>query len=262
MAPGLVVGYGLSRSFLGFLLFCLALAAVSAGVVWYVGPTLAGIVFDEGRRANPYYLVQLLPPMSAAEVGAPSYRSEFLALAAEENGRLLWEGYQPEVLEGPVRLKVATAQVLEFATGGDLVQMLTSSGYRSLNGRAGPLDLRLIGVAEAPLALAGGGATVLVLYRTDAGARLPLGVPGEGGWLGLVEPFGGEVRWRAPVELIRGDSPWNRVLLLQFPDAVSAEGWLNDPVTRTERALAGKHVSGLTVLLTQGTGLALGWRPG
>jgi hypothetical protein len=33
----------LSRSLLGFLAFCLLLVLATGGVVWYVGPTLAGI---------------------------------------------------------------------------------------------------------------------------------------------------------------------------------------------------------------------------
>ena len=252
----------MSRSFVGFLLFCLALVAVTAGVVWYIGPTLAGIVFDADRRSSPYYLLQLLPAMGPAGSppsgqAAPSYRAEFLSLAAADGGRLLWESYQPQVLDGPAGLEVATAQVLEFASGGDLVQMLTSSGYRTLNARAGRLGLRLVGSTDGPTALAAEGAGVLVLYRSDGREDRPLGVPGEGGWLALVPRFGGEVRWRAAVEVIRGPSAWNRVLLVHFPDAAAAERWLKDPVTETERTLAGKHVALLTVLLAHGTGVAV-----
>jgi uncharacterized protein (DUF1330 family) len=256
----------LSRSLFGFLLFCLVLVLASAAVVWYLGPTLTGIAFDGERRDSPYYLLQLLP-REALRPGPdqPSYRSRFLALAEADQGRPAWQGSVAEVLEGPVLLDVAAVQLVAFATGGELVQMLTSSGYRSLRSAASELELPLLGSAVAPQRLQTEAASVLVLYRSEkdtAGepggepaAGPPLGVPGGRGWLVLVPRFGGEVRWQAPVAPIRmgggGAPPWNRVLLLQFPDAAAAEAWLDDPRTATERAIARKHVDDMVVLLLQ-----------
>jgi uncharacterized protein (DUF1330 family) len=247
----------LSRSLVGFLTFCALLGLATAGVVWYVGPTLAGIVVDESRREQPYFLLQLLP---GAAVGrgpeTPSYRSRFVALAAEDAATLVWQGGATEVVEGSVLLDVAGAQLLRFETGADLVQMLTSSAYRSLRAGFGDLTVPLLGSAAAPGQLTANRASVVVLYRSAAdGPDAPLGSPGRGGWLGLVADHGGELRWQAPVSPIRNpDDAWNRVLLLQFPDALAAQGWLEDPVTVTEQAIADRHVDALTVLLIQPPG--------
>ena len=119
-------GSALSRSFLAFLTFCLVLVLATGGVVWYVGPTLAGIVVDESRREQPYLLLQLLPAAAVAQTPAnPSYRARFAALAAEDGAELVWQAGAVEVIEGSVLLDVAGAQVLRFPTGADLVQMFT-----------------------------------------------------------------------------------------------------------------------------------------
>ncbi len=253
----------MSRSFLAFLFFCLVLVLVSAGVVWYVGPTVAGIVFDTSRRENPYYLLQILPPAPAAvDAEVPSYRALFLALAAEDQGRPLWQGGRAEVMEGPALLDVGSVQVLEFATGGDLVQMLTGSGYRALRSGEGSLDTHLLGTPEAPGELEPGAPSVLVLYQVADGEdaarqpQQPLGVPGASGWLRLLPDYGGAIRWRTKVEPIRHTTGWNRMLLVQFADAGAARAWLQDAETVTERAIAGMHVDDMLVVLLQPPGFA------
>ncbi|MEQ8859989.1 MAG: hypothetical protein RIC56_15200 [Pseudomonadales bacterium] len=243
----------MSRSFLGFLGFCLLLALVTAGVVWYMGPALAAIVVDGERRENPYYLLQMLP--RAAVVGDnadPSYRARFVTLAAEDDARLLWQGGAADVAEGSILLDVAGAQLLEFASGADLVQMFTSSAYRALDSAVGTLPVRQVGSATEPLPLAPDRATVIVFYRADEGAgALPLGRAGEGGWLRLLPDYGGDVRWDAEVDVIRSGGNWSRVLLLQFVDVAAAASWLADPATVTERAIAAKNVDALTAIIVQ-----------
>lgn len=241
----------MSRSLLGFLVFCALLLLATGGVVWYVGPTLAGIVVDEARRESTYYLLQLLPAGAAsAEHGGESYRARFLELAANETGRLIWQGGGVSVVEGSVRLDVAAAQIVQFDTGGSLVQMLTSSAYRSLERSADGFVVRQLGASQPPDPLATDQATVLVLYRSELPAiTAPLGVPGEAGWLGLLPRFDGQVRWDTEVASVRGASVWNRVLLIQFTDPRQAEAWLSDPTTVTERAIAAKTVDAMTVLL-------------
>jgi len=241
-------------------MFCAVLGLATAGVVWYVGPTLAGIVVDQSRRDHPYYLLQLLP---RAAVGpgpeTPSYRSRFAALAAEDAAALVWQGGQTEVVEGSALLDVAGAQLLRFETGADLVQMLTSSAYRSLRAGFGEMTVPLLGSAAGPGQLAGDQASVVVLYHRAADApEAPLGSPDHAGWLQLVPDHGGELRWQASVSPIRDpDDGWNRVLLLQFPDGLAARAWLEDPATVTEQAIADRHVDALTVLLVQAPGFVL-----
>jgi hypothetical protein len=242
-----------SRSLLAFLTFCLLLLLVSAGIVWYVGLTLTGIVFDAERRDSPYFLLQLLP-LEYVEPGgeADSYRARFIGAAAEDEGRLTWQAGRVEVTDGHLRPNVDAVQLLEFTSGGSVVRMLTGDRYRELKAALSPESVHLLGSSQGPLELAADEATVVVLYRHRAdSAQAPLGEPGKSGWLTLLPRFGGSIGWDAPLEVIRGGSVWNRVLLLQFPDAQAAEAWFGDPVTATERAIARRHVDSMVVLLAR-----------
>ncbi|HEX7035534.1 MAG TPA: hypothetical protein VF210_07155 [Pseudomonadales bacterium] len=250
----------MSRSLVAFLIFCLLLVIVTGGVVWYVGPTLAGIVVDEAKRERPYYLLQLLPARAAEPGAAASYRSRFAELAAKDGGRVLWLGGKVEVMEGSVLLDIAGLQLVEFPTGADLVQMFTGRAFRDLENDVGAALPRHLGTSVAPRELAPDAATVAVLYRAETeDGNPPLGKPGERGWLALLPSYHGEVRWDAPVSSIAGRSPWNRVLLVQFPDRAAAEGWLADPITATERAIAGKAVDEMVVLSVQPSQAAPRW---
>lgn len=251
----------MNRSLVAFLIFCLLLVAVTGGVVWYVGPTLAAIVVDEAKRERPYYLLQLLPAR-ATEPGAAtaSYRSRFAELAAKDGGRVLWLGGKVDVMEGSVLLDIAGLQLVEFPTGADLVQMFTGGAFRNLENDFGAARPRHVGSSIGPRELAADAATVAVLYRAEAnGENPPLGKPGERGWLALLPSYHGEVRWDAPIASIAGDNPWNRVLLVQFPDRAAAEGWLADPITATERAIARKAVDEMVVLSVQPSLTAPRW---
>lgn len=243
----------MSRSFLAFLTFCLVLVLATGGVVWYVGPTLAGIVVDASRRENPYYLFQLLPEAAVAQTPEdPSFRARFAALAAEDGAELVWQAGSVEVIEGSVLLDVAGAQMLRFPTGAGLVQMFTGTSYRGLREGFGALPVRHLGSAGAPPDLNAGAAGLVVLYRVDEAAPAdPLGEPGASGWLKLLPDHGGRLAWNAAVDPIRGEDDWNRVALLQFPDALSAQRWFEDPATVTERAIAARYLDDMTVLLVE-----------
>jgi uncharacterized protein (DUF1330 family) len=250
--PATTTVWTLSRSLLAFLLFCLALLLVSGALVWHVGPTLTGLVVDGERRASPYHVLRIVPGAARAVVENGGLRARLLALAAEDDGRLDWQGGDVEVIEGPVRLEGAAVQLLTFGSGGDLVQFFTSSGYRGLEADHGGSTGLYLGSAEAPGPLAGEQASVLVLYRAKGVAdSAPLGVVGESGWLALVGRHGGTVRWQTPLAVLRGAGSWDRLLMLQFPHRQAALAWLRDPATATERAIAGKHVDDVVILLAQ-----------
>ena len=255
----ITAGSVLSRSLLGFLVFCLLLGLASAGVVWYMGPALAGIVVDKDRRESPYYLLQLLPGATAsAGSPAPSYRSRFVTLAAADDADLIWQGGAVEVAEGSVLLDVTGVQLMQFSTGADVVQVLTSSAYRALEADFPDVAVRHLGTSLPPEPLAADAATVVVLYRADADdSTAPLGEPGDRGWLALLPRFRGLVLWDTPVATVRGSGDWNRVLLIQFADIATAEAWLNDPNTATERAIARKQVDEMVVLVVQPSVFAL-----
>jgi uncharacterized protein (DUF1330 family) len=240
----------LSRSLLAFLLFCVALVAVSGALVWHLGPTLVGIALDRSQRNEPYHLVRIAPRSADVEAERAA-RARFLALAAEDGGSLTWQGGAMEVVEGPVRLDGSTLQVLTFATGGGVVQFFTRSDFRAL--ADGPFGAgQYFGTANAALELGAGRTSIVVLYRAkpDSGDA-PLGVPGDSGWLARVPRHGGELRWHADASAFDRQGPWNRLLMLQFPDVASARAWLADPLTVTERALAARQIDQVVVLLVQ-----------
>lgn len=251
----------MSRSLLAFLLFCLALVLASGALVWHVGPTLAALVVDQDRRTSPYHLLRIVPSggeaaaVAAADAAADdgagaSMRGRLLALAAEDGGRLVWQGSDAELIEGPVRLDGAALQLLTFDSGAGVVQFFTSTGYRALESERSSGTGRYLGTPTPPEALAANRASVVVLYRGKPGSiPRPLGVPGTSGWLAQVPRHGGELLWSAPLALVRGQGPWDRLLLLQFPDRSAARAWLEDAATVTERALAGRYVDDVVILL-------------
>ena len=66
----------MSRSFLAFLTFCLVLVAATGGVVWYVGPTLAGIVVDADGTPVAGARLTLKSAIGAGEYHSYSYRTK------------------------------------------------------------------------------------------------------------------------------------------------------------------------------------------
>jgi hypothetical protein len=139
--------------------------------------------------------------------------------------------------------------------------MLTVSTYLEIYKELTATPPRLLGTPLPPREQAADAATVAVLYRAETAdeAPPPLGKPGERGWLALLPSYHGEVCWDAPVSSVRGRGPWNRALLVQFPDRAAAEGWLADPITATERAIAGKAVDDMVVLSVQPSLVAPRW---
>jgi uncharacterized protein (DUF1330 family) len=241
----------LSRSLLAFLLFCVALVAVSGVLVWHLGPTLVGIALDPGKRTAPYHVLHLTQRAGADAEAQRAARTRLLTLAAEEGGSLLWQGGAVEVVEGPVRLDGSTLQVLAFASGGGVVQFFTRSDYRALAADSPGAGLSY-GSVDPPGELAVVQASIVVLYRAKPdGGEATLGVPGESGWLERVPRYGGDLRWHAGISPIDRQGSWNRLLVLQFPDVASARRWLADPLSVTERALAARYIDQVVILLVQ-----------
>lgn len=259
-------GAVLSRSLIGFVCFCLLLALASAIGVWYMGPTLAGIALDSESRENPYYLLNLMveqavgPEDGTSAESAPGYRAAFLTLAAKDGAELQWQAGQLDIAEGSPLLAVDQAQLLRFPTGGDLVQMLTGSGYRQLESSRGGPPAQLLGSLVEPASFPMHGAVVLALLRMKEGVPFAsLGSPNQTGWLTLLGDYDGRVIWNAPLDAIRGSGrgteSWDQVLALHFPSQAAAQAWLSDPTTMTERAIAERVIEdALLLVANQGVG--------
>jgi hypothetical protein len=253
-----VVGFGafaLSRSLVGFLFFCVLLLAGGAFLVWYVGPTATAIAFDGDRREAPYFLLQLIPrsPDAPAEA-VPAQRAGIVVAAGADGGRQIWSAndiarHESRTRHGSFGGAMAAIDLIEFDRGGDLVQMLTGAEYRDLAADA-DVAVLLAGTSVPPQALRAGEVAVLLLYElTDPAAVSPLGEVGQSGWLGTLDRHAGRLAWTAPLDWVRGKQAWNRVAMLQFPDAAAASRWLRDPATLTERAIASRQLGDLLVLV-------------
>jgi hypothetical protein len=221
-----------------------------------MGPTLAGIALDSESRGNPYYLLHLMveeaggPEDDATANSPPGYRIAFLTLAAKDGAELQWQAGELGIAEGSPLLAVDQAQLLQFPTGGNLVQMLTGSGYRQLeSGRMGP-PAQLLGSSLEPASFPMQGAIVLALLRMKGGVpAAALGSPNQTGWLALLDDYDGRVLWDAPLDAIRGSESWDRVLALHFPSQAAAQAWLADPTTVTERAIAERMIEDALLLV-------------
>jgi hypothetical protein len=246
----------LSRSLLAFLLFLLVLAIGGAVLVtWYAGPTATAVAFDIDRRESPYFLLHLVPAVPPADPAAlDAHRAGFLEAASADGGARIWfagtaRRHEARSRHGSSRGSMAAVEVYGFARGANLLQLLTGKEFRTLAAEP-ELPLLLAGTDAPPAELDPGAVAVLALYEVDGGnlAR-PLGDPDKPGWLVALGAHDGKLVWDAPLDWIRGSEQWNRVLLLQFPDAHAAGEWLRDPATLTARALASRDLGDLLVLV-------------
>jgi hypothetical protein len=244
-----------NRALLGFLVFCLVLVAATGVLVWHIGPTPTAIAFDGARRSEPYFLLQFIPQDANARRDAvPARRAGLVVVAGVDGGERIWSAgstrrYESRARHGSYRGAMEAVDAFAFDRGRDVVQVLTGAEYREL--AADPnLTTLLAGTATPPSAIDPAAVSVLVLFEVMGGnLRHPLGEPGESGYLAVLGEHGGRLAWDAPIDWIRGSQEWNRLLLLQFPDAAAAGAWLRDPVTVTERAIASRHLGDLLVLV-------------
>jgi hypothetical protein len=247
----------LSRSLLAFLLFLLVLAVGGAALVaWYAGPTAAAVAFDIDRREAPYFLLHLVPTGRPADGAAvEAHRAGFLAAASADGGTRIWSAgtarrHEARSRHGSYRGSMAAVEAYGFARGANLLQLLTGKEFRTLAAEPA-LPMLLAGTDTPPAALDPGAVAVLALYEVDGGnLAQPLGAPDAPGWLVALGAHDGKLAWDAPLDWIRGREQWNRVLLLQFPDARAAGAWLRDPATLTARALASRDLGDLLVLVS------------
>lgn len=216
----------MNRSLLTFLTFLLLLAGGAGLLIWWVGPAMVSLALDDERRSAPYYLVHLLERPDNS-----GYFQRFGQLLREEEAQLLWRGTLQGLHSGRSRDEMADVALLEFQAGAGVVRMMTSSAYRSLTEPVQPV---LLGSARPPGPIAQDESLVLWLLETVEGADLAV-LDGLGDSAG---DYGGQLIWSERVDVLEGDRPWNRALLIAFPDAAAVTAWLADPGTATDRALA------------------------
>lgn len=225
-----------SRSLLGFLVFLAVLLAGFLFARWWVGPTMVSLALDEQRSSNPYFVLHLL------HAAAPDNHFRTLGeLLAEEEGRLAWRGEFTFMHSGLSHHAIEDVAIMEFAEGGAVVQLLTSSGYRELTARIQPL---LLGTPVRPEPVARDAAVILWLLQLAEGVDAKVLEP----VLGSARALDGRSLWSSALEGVAGAGPWNHVLMMAFPNAVALRDWLSDPRTATERAFLRRFHKGEVML--------------
>lgn len=214
----------MNRSLLTFVAFLLLFAGGAGLFMWWVGPAMVSLALDDERRNTPYYLIHLLQRDSSG------YFQRFGQLLREEEAQLLWRGTLRGLHSGRSRDEMADVALLEFQAGAGVVRMMTSSAYRSLTETTQPV---LLGSARPPGPIAQDETLILWLLETVEGADLAV-LDGLGHSAG---DYGGQLIWSERVDVLEGDRPWNRALLIAFPDGAAVAAWLADPGTATDRAL-------------------------
>lgn len=218
------------------MLFLAALLVAAAGGVWWLGPGIVTLALDETRRNEPYHLLHLA---ASEEAETPRYVGRFSELSRAEEGELVWRGGLDRLLDGRVRDEWTELMLFEFAGGGNFVQLVTSAEYRELTGDK---HLLLLGTQTPPQALAQSAIVLLWLIESPEADSTPASIDSV---LANLDGFSGSVIWDTPVDNLRETDGWNRIVLIAFADVAQAEAWYREPLTVTERTLAG------TLLLNQ-----------
>jgi uncharacterized protein (DUF1330 family) len=225
-----------NRSLLSFLVFLALLVAGFAITAWWVGPTMVSLALDDERRNQPYYLIHLIstPDLSG-------YFRSFGTLLKEEEAQLLWRGSLKTLHAGRSRDELDDVAIVEFAEGGGVVQMMTSTAYRELTDGRDPV---LLGAEMAPGPIASDEVLLLWLFELDEDAERAALDP----LLTAASGHGGALVWSTAVDVLGGGRQWNHALMLAFPDTDSVQSWLADPETATIRSLVRRNHQGEALL--------------
>ena len=239
--------FALNRAFSGFLLFLLALCITFAAGVWWLGPAVVSLAVDGERRAAPYYVLHLASVPES--VDSSGYFERLRQLVGEEQGQLLWRGRLAAVHSGRLTDERDDLLIYEFATGGDLVQMLTSATYRDLADQAPSM---LLGSILPPAAMAQDETLLVWLLDLREASQNPderhIGPTNLDRVMQTALRFDGQVIWSAPIDPIAGDANWNYLVILGFPDPAALADCFADSTTVTEFALARRSVAAQTLL--------------
>lgn len=237
-----------NRSLLAFLWFLLALALAAGIGAWWLGPGVVGLVLDEERRSQPYFLLHF----SARGNEPDEYAADFASLVQAEQGQLLWRGSLVRLLDGRLQDEWPDLMLFRMPTGGSLAQTVTSPEYRELTAER---RLLLLGAPQPPEGLTD--ATTLLVWLTRADADDPAAVDAaQQGVIANLGEYGGALVWQAPLDMIGGRDEWDHLAVMAFPDVDSAERWFREPGSLTERTLAGRSVERQAWLLLRAAYLA------
>ena len=232
----------------GFLIFLGAIALLGTVVAWWVGPQMLMLVFDGERRSQPLtvlHLADYAPDNQSLYLAR--YETPLLDYLGAEGVPLLWQANLEHAVQGRVMDEWKRIHQLRFNEAAGFLQTVTSSEFRGLSS---------VNVAYRRLVLAVNGdlpdmtdpvVVLLLLQGADAAPDDLASLKAN------LDDYQGEAVWDTPIEVFEIGEPenWNRLVAIGFTNALDANGWLRDPGSVTERALAAaRHERMVTLLLS------------
>lgn len=217
-----------NRSLSWFVTFLFLLVAAAVVLRWWAGPGLSSLLLDGERRAA---VATVLVVAEGADVPALDARE----YAASLGGRLLWHGGLDTTVSGDLLRSPATAALVSFPSGGDLLRAITGAEFDSVrDALEADREARLVVYqvsldreidVSQPLALllaSGAKTTDLVANRLRD----------------ISKPYRGSVVISGADSALSADSgQFPQLLVLGFETDVGLGGWASDPAQLTEFAL-------------------------
>ena len=231
----------MSRGLAWFLAFVGLVSVLLLGAAWLLGGNRLSFIFHEQRSAAPFVMVNLLDfeDRAAEQRYFDGYALETLQLVEALGGRQLWAARTDELLAGNAADRWPLIVLVEYPSRASFIDMVTSSEYRDrLDARAAALARTAVyaGTPRFPFEPDANPSYVVRLTRVGEGVDYEAF---ENQWgqqeHELLERYGGALAWSAELNpLVAGaDDLFDRITLIEFPDAVGLGGWAVDSERET-----------------------------
>ncbi|MCR9277309.1 MAG: hypothetical protein NXH85_05000 [Pseudomonadaceae bacterium] len=218
----------MNRSLGWFVVFLLLLAAAAWAVRWWAGPGLSSLLLDADRRAAP---ALILVVSEGSSVSGPEARQHAASLGA----RLLWHGSLDATVSGELLRSPASAALVSFPTGGDLLRAITGSDFDAVRDAIeADMGGQLFAYQINPDADVSVGQPLALLLAS--GATLPIAAATR--LRDISRPYDGDVVISKADSLLSADAErFPQLLVLGFEAQLGLGGWASDPAQLTEFAL-------------------------
>ena len=232
----------------GFLIFLGAIVLLGAIVAWWIGPQLLTLAFDEDQRSKPLTVLHLSDyQQDQQSLFLARYETPLLDYLRAEGVAIGWHATLEHAAQGRVMDEWKRLHQLRFNEAAEFIQMVTSSEFRALSSSEVVYRRLVLGVPGDLPDVTAPAVVLMLLQSRDA-------TPGDLTRLTAnLDTYRGEVVWDTPVEVFEIGEPenWNRIVAIGFATIPDADGWLRDPGSVTERALAAaRHARMATLLLS------------
>lgn len=235
----------MSRGLAWFLAFVGLITVLLLGAALLLGSNRLSFVFHEQRGDAPFVMVNLLDfaDQAAERRYFDGYARETLVLVEALGGRQLWAARTDELVAGNAADRWPLIALVEYPSRASFIDMVTSSEYRGrLDARAAALERTAVyaGTSRFPFEPDADRSYVVRLTRLSEGADYEVF---EDRWgqqeHELLERHGGVLAWSADLNplVVQPDDVFDRVTVIEFPDAIASSAWALDSERETLASL-------------------------